>query len=184
MDRLRDGGRAEASLGEAMLKTWKLDQRPCFDFAAPSRRIALVDAAPLQRTVLLAGLARHADEVSRIMERSKVMELKAQVGEEAYKFAVFRAPLLAGPLAQGGNAMAAAATDWKSKCMASGMGMFGACLAGGSPGLAGRAGLKFPREYAPYMRAGGGEGSTEGYVRLFRKVLAQEVDPAWDNMLS
>lgn len=184
MERLRDGGRAEASLGEALLKHWKVDTRPCFEFAAPSKRLALVDGDPLRKTVLLAGIARHADEVSRIMERAKVMELKSQVGEDAYKFAVFRAPLLAGPLAQGGNSMAAAATDWKAKCMASGMGMFGACLAGGPPGLAGRAGLKFPREYAPYMRAGGGEGSTEGYVRLFRKVLAQEVDPAWDSMLS
>ena len=183
MQRMTGNGRAEAKLGESLMGAWKLDARPCFDFAHPARRMALMDAAPLQRTVLLAGLARHADEISRLMERSRVMDLKNQVGDDAYKFVTFRASLLAGPLAAGGNA-AAPGHDWRARSMAAGLGMFGACLGGGRDGVAARVGLKFPREYAPFLAAGGGEGSVDGYMRLFRKVLAQEVDPAWDNLLS
>ena len=194
LERMGGKGRAEAALGESLMRSWKLDARPCFDFAPPARRLALLDAAPLERTLLLAGLARHADEVSRIMERGRVMDLKNQLGEDAYKFVRYRAGLLAGPLAAGGNA-AATGSDWRARSMAAGMGMLGACLSGnsaanpegrpvGASGVTARVALKLPREYAPYLSAGGGDGSVDGFMRLFRKVLAQEVDPAWDNLLS
>jgi hypothetical protein len=184
MGKLPAGSKSEASLGRGLLRHWGLAETPCFDFTTPARRLALIEGEPLRRTLLLAGVARHADAIARLMERSKVKELKEQVGEDAYKFAMFRAPLLAGPLAAGGNEAAPAGADWKTRCMAAGMGMFGACLAGGPAGLSARAVLKFPREYAPYFGAGGGEGTQEGYLRLFRRILAQEVDPAWDSLLS
>ena len=172
----------EAKLGEGLLAEWELDARPCFDFAPPARRLVLMDAAPLRRTVLLAGLARHADEINRMMERGRVRELKEQVGEAAYLFVMHRAPLLAGPLTAGANA-ASRGRSWSARALAAGLGMLGACL-GDHAGLAARVVVKFPRDFAPYLGAGGGQGTAEGYLRLFRKVLVKEVDPAWDDLLS
>jgi hypothetical protein len=181
--RLAGQDRAEAGLGRGLFEVWGLDARPCFDFAPPARRLALLDAAQLRRTVMLAGLARLAGEISRLVERSRVLELKEQVGEAAYRFVTQRAPLLAGPLTEGANA-ASAGTDWRERALAAGLGMLGACLGTEHAGVAARAALKFPRVYSPYLGAGGGQGTNEGYLRLFRRVLAKEVDPAWDALLS
>jgi hypothetical protein len=183
MARLTGSAVLEARLGEGLLGAWKLDARPCFDFAPPARRLVLLDPAPLRRTVLLAGLARHADEISRLVERSRVRALKEQVGEAAYLFVMHRAPLLAGPLT-GGADDAAAGRDWSARALAAGLGMLGACLGADHAGVLARVLVKFPRDCAPYLGAGGGRGTAEGYLRLFRKVLAKEVDPAWDDLLS
>jgi hypothetical protein len=183
VERFAGLGRAEAELGRCLLGAWGLDARPCFDFTLPARRLALLDAAPLRRTVLLAGLARHAGAISRLMERGRVLELKGQVGDAAYRFATQRAPLLAGPLAEGANG-AAEGADWFTRSLAAGLGMLGACLGAEHGGVSARVALKFPRACAPYLDAGGGQGTVDGYLRLFRKVLTLEVDPAWDALLS
>lgn len=179
----KGAGAAEAGLGRSLLRLWGLDERPCFDFAPQARRLALVDAAPLRRTVLWAGLARHAGGISRLMERGRVLELKEQLGEAAYRFVTHRAPLLAGPLAEGAPASPEGA-DWVTRSLAAGLGMLGACLGAGNAGVAARVALKFPRGCAPYLDAGGGPGTADGYMRLFRRVLAKEVDPAWDALFS
>lgn len=214
---LLDGGRAEVRLGEELLRHWSLDPGPCFDFGSFGHKLALVDAAPLRRTVFLAGLARHGERISRLLERSRVMDFRKQVGEDAYRFAMFRAPLIAGSLgtmgvtepeagkAQEGDASACPDFDWKALAMRAGLRMLGACLAAGPSGLAGRAALKFPRESAAVLlreRESGSQGSgpetrapetsgpaasrpdAEAFARMFRKILAQEVDPAWDALLS
>ena len=173
----------EADLGRSLLQTWDLDASPCFEFAPPARRLALLDPAILRRTVLLAGLARHADEISRLIERERVRELKEQVGEAAYRFVMLRAPLLAGPLAGGASQVAAQEKDWRMRSLAAGLGMLGSCLGPDHAGLTARVLVKFPRDCAPYMEAGGGQGTPDGYLRLFRKVLGKEVDSAWDNLL-
>lgn len=183
VERMTGRGALEARLGEGLLGAWNLDARPCFDFTPPARRLVLLDPVPLRRTVLLAGLARHADEISRLMERDRVRELKEQVGEAAYRFVTQRAPLLAGPLTAGANA-AAGGKGWSTRALAAGLGMLGACLGADHAGLAARVLVKFPRECAPYLGAGGGQGTTESYLRLFRKVLVKEVDPTWDDLLS
>jgi hypothetical protein len=183
LPRLAGRGRAEAELGQGLLKAWGLDGRPCFDFAPSARRLALLDATPLRRTVLLAGLARHAGEISKLMERGRVLELKEQVGEAGYRFVTLRAPLLAGPLAEGAGTMAEG-SDWLTRSWAAGLGMLGACLGAEHAGLAARLTVKFPRDCAPYLGAGGGQGTTDGYMRLFRRVLVKEVDPTWDVLFS
>lgn len=178
-----DGGRGERRLGEELLKAWRLDARPCLEFDAPALRLALVDPEPLLRAVMLAGLARHGDEIARMLERSRVKAFREEVGEGAYRFAVYRAPLLAGSLGAG-DPRAGGGGDWRSRSLASGLRMLAACLAGGPPGLAARAGLKVPRKYAGFLGGGDGGERVRAYARLFRKVLAQEVDPAWDSLLS
>jgi hypothetical protein len=183
LPRFAGRGRAEAELGRGLLKAWGLDGRPCFDFAPPARRFALLDAAPLRRAVLLAGLARHAGEISLLMERGRVLELKEQVGEAGYRFVMLRAPLLAGPLAEGAGT-AAEGADWLTRSWAAGLGMLGACLGAEHAGLLARVSVKFPRDCAPFLSAGGGQGTADAYMRLFRRVLVKEVDPAWDVLFS
>jgi hypothetical protein len=112
-----------------------------------------------------------------------VLELKAQVGEAAYRFATQRAHLLAGPLAEGANAESEG-SDWFTRSLAAGLGMLGVCLGAEHGGVSARVAVKFPRACAPYLGAGGGRGTADGYLRLFRRVLAMEVDPAWDALLS
>ncbi|MDB5104443.1 MAG: type secretion protein [Fibrobacteres bacterium] len=184
LESCRDGGRSETRLGEELLRHWKLDPRPCFAFGAPLARFALVEPESLRRTVSWTGLARHADEISRMVERSKVMAFRNQVGEEAWRFSVFRAPLLAGSLASGSRQGGKADGDWSHRAMASGLLMLGACLAGSPSCLSGRVALKFPREFSGFLEAGKAYGEADGYFRLFRRILVQEVDPAWDSLLS
>jgi hypothetical protein len=182
-----DGGRAETRLGADLLKHWKLDSRPCFAFPGAVARMALVEPESLRQAVSWTGLARLSDEISRMLERAKVLAFRNQVGEEAWRFSMFRAPLLVGSL--GADAPAAPPSsapdgDWNHRSMATGLLMFGACLADSPAGLSGRAALKFPREFSGYLEAGKAYGRADGFQRLFRKVLVQEVDPAWDNLLS
>lgn len=178
-----DGGRAESRLGEAVLRHWELDAKPCFDFDRPAHRLALVDRGPLERLAYLAGLARHADAISRTLERDKVLELRRQLGEEGYRFAVFRAPLLAGSLGADASGVPAAG-PWPVRAMAAGLRMLAECLSGAPAGLVARAALKFPRMDAHLLASRAGFSPVEAYARLFRRILVKEIDPAWDSLLS
>lgn len=183
LERHRDGGRAEARLGEAVLRHWKLDAKPCFDFDRPAHRLALVDREPLERLAYLAGLARHADAISRTLERDKVLELRRQLGEEGYRFAAFRAPLLAGSLGAAAAGVPAVG-PWPVRAMAAGLRMLAECLSGAPAGLVSRAALKLPRKDAHLLVSRGGFSPVEAYARLFRRILVKEIDPAWDSLLS
>lgn len=176
-----DGGRAETRMGEILLRRWGLDARPCFGFDALPGRLALVDPEPLNRLVLLAGLARHAEEISRILERTRVQAIRRQLGEEAYAFAVFRAPLIAGTLGIGSPGTVA--PDMGTRAVATGLGMLAACWQGGRASVS-RLALKFPRAYTRFLAPTGDGRSAEAFARLFRKILIQEVDPAWDSLIS
>ena len=174
--------RSEARLGEAMLQHWELPYRPCFDFGAPMRRLALLDPAPLNRLVLLAGLARHAEEISRIIVRSQVQKLRFQIGEEAYKFVLLRAPLLTGQLPAGDGATET--TDWAERATFTGLSMLSACLGPELQIMSGRVSLKFSRGMIEAWDVKPCPEAPEVLFRLFRKVLLQEVEPAWDVIFS
>ena len=174
--------RAETRLGESLLRHWDFPAAPCFSFDPPARRLALLDPVPLNRLVLLAGLARHADEISRILVRNDVKELRRQVGEDAYKFVIFKAPLLTGPLGAGDGAPPV--PDWTARALFSGLSMLTTVLGQDALDIRGRVGLKFSRAVIGAWDGRRCPEPVESIFRLFRKVLLQEVDPAWDAIFS
>lgn len=176
--------RAGIRLGEALLGVWGLDARPCLDFDGIGSRLALLDPQALDRLVYYAGLARHAEEISQVLERSRVVALRGLLGEVAYRFAMNRASLLAGHLATQPPLAPSPGSDMKTRAIAAGLGMLAACLEGSPPGMLSRLRLKFPRNRSALLVASPGERPIAGYMRLFRKILNQEVAPAWDSLLS
>ena len=89
-------GRPEVRLSIKLLLHWDLADQTCFSFGEVSRRIALADPATLERTAFLGGLAVHWESISRILEREAVQEIRGEIGTEAYRFSLFRAPILVG----------------------------------------------------------------------------------------
>jgi hypothetical protein len=92
--------------------------------------------------------------------------------------------LLAGSLAVAPRPAHSGDGDWNHRALATGLMLLGASLSGQPGCLTGRTALKFPRQFAGYLEAGKCYGQAEGCARLIRKVLIQEVDPAWDSLLS
>jgi hypothetical protein len=72
----------------------------------------------------------------------------------------------------------------RTRAVAAGLGMLAACLEGAPAGLLSRLALKFPRVRRGLLVPPAGDRPLAGYMRLFRKVLSKEVDPAWDSLLS
>jgi hypothetical protein len=77
-----------------------------------------------------------------------------------------------------------AAEDWPSRAMEAGLALFAATLGETPPQMAGRVRLKFPRALADRLDPEAGRGSPQAALRILKKLLAQEVDPAWESSLS
>jgi hypothetical protein len=70
---------------------------PCWDFGPPLRRLALLPSSELARVARFVGAYLHAGAVRSVIARTPLMALRAAIGEDAYAFAVKRAPFLKAP---------------------------------------------------------------------------------------
>jgi hypothetical protein len=68
-----------------------------WDLAVPRRRLALLGSAALERLARFAGAVRVAPRLARVIAKDERRSLTAQIGEDAYSFALRRGPLLPGP---------------------------------------------------------------------------------------
>jgi hypothetical protein len=68
-----------------------------WDLAAPRRRLALLGTAALERLARFAGAVRLGPRLARVIAKEERRALTAQIGEDAYSFALRRGPLLPGP---------------------------------------------------------------------------------------
>jgi hypothetical protein len=67
-----------------------------WDLAAPRRRLALLGASALDRLARFAGAVRLGPRLARVIAKEERRTLTAQIGEDAYSFALRRGPLLPG----------------------------------------------------------------------------------------
>ncbi len=61
-----------------------------WDYAEESRRLALLDAETLAELSLVAGVALHAPEIARVLRREELLNLRAGIGEDLYRYALCR----------------------------------------------------------------------------------------------
>lgn len=173
------GPRAEARLGRALLEAAGLPAGTDIAFRHPGHRLALADGAALERAAFLGGLAVLSSEIAQVLERDRVLALRADLGVDDYRFALHKAPFLAGAtLAQ---AYRPREGSWRERSRRAGLRLLGGCFPGAPAGLMARLKLKLPRAFAREIDAGAEAGGD--LSRLFRKLLL-EVDPAWTVLFS
>lgn len=154
-----------------------------WDFTEESRRLALLDGQTLAELCLVLGTCIHAQEITRTLEKEKVLTLRNTLGNTLYAYAVNRAPFQARflkrffadqnadlPLADkikksGSLTLCACTANWNEQLKKD----FFHKLSASVPNFA---------EYA--------ENETEltpEQARILwfsvKKILVQEVDPAW-----
>jgi hypothetical protein len=95
--RLLEARRLKCRLSEHLIERFGLATDSCWDFAPPRRRLALLSAAELTRIARFAGCFLNARAITKVITRSAVQELRRQIGDDAYIFAVKRATFLAPP---------------------------------------------------------------------------------------
>lgn len=61
-----------------------------WDFAEESRRLALLDAAEVDRLAHVFGVALHAPDFARLVLRDDVLALRTELGEELYRYGLQR----------------------------------------------------------------------------------------------
>ena len=93
-DTLRNSRRGERRLSAWVRKHWSLPAETFWDFSDPRRRLALLSPDQLGDLVRYCGAATHAHLISRAIDRNTKTQFKDALGEQAYHFAVKRAPLL------------------------------------------------------------------------------------------
>jgi hypothetical protein len=170
--------RAEKRLSDMILRRFHLDGEYFFDFEEPRRRLALIDGRHLARLTFLAGIAVNAPRFSKVIERDQLTALKEEIGEEAYLFALRKAPFLTGRMAfvfsedQGSGGPRSHAIKCGMKCL-------GACFSADPEALIARLLLKLPEGLGREFDSRDPEIEGKHAWSLLRKVLLQEVEPGW-----
>ncbi|NJN46846.1 MAG: SctK family type III secretion system sorting platform protein [Candidatus Competibacteraceae bacterium] len=98
LTKLRDCSRVRLQLSQYLLKQFGLQNQYCFAIEEPLLRIALLPGADIAALALHAGLCRYSRQIQHTVLREEVLSLREQLGEDAYLFALKRAPFLAPPL--------------------------------------------------------------------------------------
>jgi hypothetical protein len=162
--------RLAGRLSRLLLERHQLASEPWWDFAAPLRRLALLDHDGLFRLARHVGALLYARAIPRVISRDLLVALRRQLGEDGYAFAVKRAPFLGAAIERPAPTDLAAAID------RDGLSCLAAWLAGEPRAIAERVRLKFPPATAldrPERALAGEAGQ-----RVLMKVL-REGDPAW-----
>ncbi|MGB4876465.1 MAG: SctK family type III secretion system sorting platform protein [Candidatus Competibacter sp.] len=179
--RLRESPRVAQRLSRELLAAWGLEGHYCFDFSAPSARLALLDGSTLAQLVLYAGLTATAAYVRRAVERDKMAALKQRLGEPALLFALKRAPFLSG-VAPLPDALHRASPDaFHQITLLAGLQCLAASLKGQERALRRRLLLKFPQGWAAAFAPSKATPPPAACARLFDQLLL-EFAPQWAHL--
>ncbi len=179
------GSRAESRMAGLIMGHWGFPNQAAFTFSEPSHRICLMEPATLERLALFTGVALRWERFSKILERDRLRDLKAEIGEDAYLFAIQSAPLLVGE-------SPTQATELPDEEIAgcgttvrrAGMAVVSACLAEAPRALRIRLALRFHRDRAEEFLTDSPVFPHAMAWALVKRILLQEVDPSWDHLLS
>jgi hypothetical protein len=170
--------RGEAAISCHILARIGAGRDDAIAFDGKAARLALLDGGSLVALARRAGLALAAPAISRLVDRSSVLAIKAAVGAEAYDAAVREArlrpaPAVPPPAASSVDALVAEADALGWRTVA-------AALAGEPPALARRLRLKL----APGLELDPAPDlDRETSLRLLCR-LAGEVAPPWRSLLA
>ena len=177
-ERLRKSCRARKRLSALILRRFNLQQEYCFDFEDQARRLALLDRDSLGRLIYVAGIALNAEGIAKTIERQSLLALKESIGEDAYWFALKKAPFLLGrtslPLPERHDG-----ESWHDYALRCGAKALESCVSGEPPALTKRVQLKLPRTLAHDFGQHPNLAMKHQASFILQKVLLKEVNPAW-----
>ncbi|MEE4379283.1 MAG: SctK family type III secretion system sorting platform protein [Candidatus Competibacteraceae bacterium] len=142
--------RVGAQLSQYLLQQFGLPDQYCFAIEEPLLRIALLPEADIAALVLHAGLCRYSRQIQHTVLRQEVLALREQLGEEAYLFALKRAPFLAPPL-ENSTDPAWQADHCREHTWRAGIGCLSSAFSGQAPALVQRLMMKLPRHWQADM---------------------------------
>lgn len=176
--------RCEAPLCRLILEKTDLAGSFHDDFDDAPARLALLDHAVLERLALHAGLLREGAAVRAAIGRDRVLALRAALGEEAYAFALHRAPLLAPPVpglpdGPGGDM---APEELRRRAGQAGWRLVMAVASGFPPALRRRFALKLPRGAAD-AEPGAPQAEPGRAATTLIRVL-KETEPRWATLFA
>ena len=150
-------------------------------FDTPQARFCLLPWSAVERIALRTGLVLNAARLGKLIDGRLVARIRRDLGDEAYDFALRRAPLIttqSDPLAP----ELVAETPLGEQLERSGINYIGLALARIAPDLRARFRLRLPKVHAPLFDTPTGETSPEAAWQVVRKVV-REVDPQWSASL-
>ena len=156
-----------------------LSAAPAFD--TPQARFCLLPWPAIEKIALRIGLVLNAARFGKLIDGKLVARIRRDLGNEAYEFALRRAPLITtqtDPLAPD----LAAETPLGGAIERSGINYIGLALAGVAPELRTRLRLKLPKFHAPLLDAPQGTIAPEAAWQVVRKVV-RETEPRWSASL-
>lgn len=74
----------------SLQKYQKQDKALYWDFADETKRLALLDSQSIQKLARILGVSLYAEEISQILDNKTVLQLKNELGNELYLYALER----------------------------------------------------------------------------------------------
>jgi hypothetical protein len=150
-------------------------------FDSPQARFCLLPWSAIEKIARRTGLVLNAARFGKVIDGKLVARIRRDLGNEAYEFALRRAPLITtqtDPLAPdlADEAPLGAALE------RSGLNYIGLALPGVAPELRTRLRLKLPKVHAPLLDAPQGVITPEAAWQVVRKVV-RETEPRWSASL-
>jgi len=176
--RLRDEPAAAAPASRYLRWVLGLEGDYCGDFSTPHSRLALLDGTSLSRLSLYLGLVLRSRELRSEMRGERLRSVKHSVGNDAFAFAVKRAPFLGSipdfPFEPDSD-------EPQLRFTLIGLGFCMTQVVGLNSGLRRRMMLKLPRDWRPAFEAAGFETKRrddDGLASIIRKLI-KELLPRW-----
>jgi len=174
-----EAGKKWASM--TILKDFKLQKSPDFDFENSVKMLALQPRNALAQIIFHAGIILNCQFFRSVIKREERKALQTCLGEKPYHYALKKAPLMGGRLPE--LLPCSFTVDWsdpdelKKHVFRSGMRLLGAVFSGEPEGYKKRMLFKFPMASQDYFYAAGAEHSSADIQRLgeavFKKLIKE-----------
>lgn len=94
--KMRNNKKLEYSLSQYILDQSKLSNKYIFDIPKDIETIAFMDAPDLSKLVIYLGVCLNVNNLTSLIEKNSIHNVKSVIGEEAFLFGIKRAPYLLG----------------------------------------------------------------------------------------
>jgi hypothetical protein len=177
---LRTRRRSVRRLSTLLLDRHCLADEVCYDFQSRQWRLALLPVQVVQKLALYGGLAFQHRRICATVDKATLAAIKGSIGEQAYAFAVKRAPLMFRP---GGavNRRWDGRGDFGRFCRDIGAVCFLTHFYAAPRAVAERLAFKFSRAI---WRLALGKMPETSWWPLFKRIVIHEIDPRWQTLLS
>ena len=160
--------KGERYLSEYLLTLLKIDRNEVIDFKDPDQRLVFYSAEKIETMVFYAGIVWNSILIRHMIDSQGLRRLRSSIGEEAYRFALHRAPFLLSRF----DAVSPPhlPEDWRQDCMEIGIRLLFTCFRDAPEPFLKRLKLKLPLWYEPFFHVADFTVEKETAQRIYRKL--------------